>query len=88
MSHALSIARLSLSDFRNHAALTLELDSRPVCLYGPNGAGKTNIIEALTMLAPGRGLRSASVIEIARGGGEDRAQLWAVAARVARDGDE
>lgn len=88
MSHALSIARLSLSDFRNHAALTLELDSRPVCLYGPNGAGKTNIIEALTMLAPGRGLRSASVIELARGGGEDRAQLWAVAARVARDGDE
>lgn len=88
MSHALSIARLSLTDFRNHAALTLELDSRPVCLYGPNGAGKTNIIEALTMLAPGRGLRSASVIELARGGGEDRAQLWAVSARVARDGDE
>ncbi|MCR6644990.1 MAG: DNA replication/repair protein RecF [Terricaulis sp.] len=88
MSHALSIARLSLTDFRNHAALTLELDSRPVCLHGPNGAGKTNIIEALTMLAPGRGLRSASVIELARGGGEDRAQLWAVAARVARDGDE
>ncbi len=88
MSHALSIARLSLSDVRNHAALTLELDSRPVCLYGPNGAGKTNIIEALTMLAPGRGLRSASVIELARGGGQERAQLWAVSARVRRDGDE
>lgn len=88
MSHALSIARLSLTDFRNHAALTLELDSRPVCLYGPNGAGKTNIIEALTMLAPGRGLRSASVIELARGGGDDRPQLWAVSARVARDGEE
>lgn len=88
MSHALSIARLSLTDFRNHAALTLELDSRPVCLYGPNGAGKTNIIEALTMLAPGRGLRSASVIELARGGGDDRPQLWAVSARVARDGQE
>lgn len=88
VSHALSISRLALTDFRNHAALSIELDSRPVCLFGPNGAGKTNIIEALTMLAPGRGLRSASVIELARGGGDDRAQLWAVSARVVRDGDE
>ena len=86
--HSLSISRLALTEFRNHAALQLELDARPVCLFGPNGAGKTNIIEALTMLAPGRGLRSASVTELARGGGEDRAQLWAVSARVRRDDDE
>ena len=85
---ALSVSRLALADFRNHAALSLELDARPVCLFGPNGAGKTNIIEALTMLAPGRGLRSASLLELARDGGEGRAQLWAVSARVLRDGDE
>lgn len=88
MSHSLSVSRLALTDFRNHAALSLDLDARPVALFGPNGAGKTNIIEALTMLAPGRGLRSASVIELARGGGDDRPQLWAVSARIQRDGDE
>jgi DNA replication and repair protein RecF len=79
-------------DFRNHAALELELDARPVCLFGPNGAGKTNILEALTMLAPGRGLRSASLVEVAREGGEKRAQpkfaqVWAVSARVVLDSE-
>ena len=87
MTHQLYVARLTLTDFRNHAALDLELDSRPVCLFGPNGAGKTNILEALTMLAPGRGLRSASLIDVARDGGEMRAQPWAVSARISADGD-
>lgn len=88
MSHSLYIARLTLTNFRNHAALDLALDARPVCLFGPNGAGKTNILEALTMLAPSRGLRSASLIDVARTGGEDRAQPWAVSARVVQDGEE
>jgi DNA replication and repair protein RecF len=88
MSHALSIARLTLTDFRNHVALDLDLDARPVCLFGPNGAGKTNILEALTMLAPGRGLRSASLVDVARAGDELRAQPWAVSARVLQDGEE
>lgn len=88
MTHALSLSRLTLTEFRNHAALDLQLDSRPVCLFGPNGAGKTNIIEALTMLAPGRGLRGATPLELARGGGDVRAQLWAVSARVTLDGEE
>ena len=88
MTHSLYVSRLTLTDFRNHAALDLVLDARPVCLFGPNGAGKTNIIEALTMLAPGRGLRGASLIEVARGGGQDRAQPWAVSARVVQDGEE
>jgi DNA replication and repair protein RecF len=88
MSHSLYVSRLTLSEFRNHAALDLTLDARPVCLFGPNGAGKTNIIEALTMLSPGRGLRSASVTETARDDGEGRAQLWAVSARVVQDGEE
>jgi len=88
MTHALSIARLTLADFRNHAALDLELDPRPVCLFGPNGAGKTNLLEALTMLAPGRGLRSASLTDVARAGDDMRAQPWAVSARVLQDGEE
>lgn len=84
-------ARLTLADFRSHAALALELDGRPVCLHGPNGAGKTNILEALTMLAPGRGLRGAALMDVARGGAEeavDRARPWAVSARMVVDGDD
>jgi DNA replication and repair protein RecF len=85
--HSLHVARLTLTDFRNHAALDLELDARPVALFGPNGAGKTNILEALTMLAPGRGLRSASLVDVARAGDEMRTQPWAVSARITQDGD-
>jgi len=86
--HSLYVSRLTLTDFRNHAALDLQLDARPVCLFGPNGAGKTNILEALTMLAPGRGLRSASLTDVSRAGDEMRAQPWAVAARVMQDDEE
>jgi len=88
VSHSLHVSRLTLTDFRNHAALDLELDARPVCLFGPNGAGKTNILEALTMLAPGRGLRSASLVDVTRAGDEFRVQPWAVSARVTFDGEE
>lgn len=88
MSHSLYTARLTLTDFRNHAALDLQLDARPVCLFGPNGAGKTNILEALTMLAPGRGLRSASLVDVARASDDIRQQPWAVSARVIQDGEE
>lgn len=88
--HALHVSRLTLTDFRNHAALDLVLDARPVCLFGPNGAGKTNILEALTMLAPGRGLRGASLTDVARASETDefRAQPWAVSARIMNDGEE
>lgn len=86
----LHISRLTLTNFRNHAVLDLGLDARPVCLFGPNGAGKTNILEALTMLAPGRGLRAASLTDVARAGEDDemRVQPWAVSARVSQDGEE
>jgi len=66
------------------------LDARPVCLYGPNGAGKTNLIEALTMLAPGRGLRGAGLVEMARGqdaAAEARARPWSVSGVFHRNGD-
>jgi len=87
--HSLHVSRLTLTDFRNHVALDLKLDARPVCLFGANGAGKTNILEALTMLAPGRGLRAASLTDVARAGESDefRAQPWAVSARIVNDDD-
>jgi len=87
MSARLHVSRLALTDFRNHAALELRLDARPVCLYGANGAGKTNILEALTMLAPGRGLRSAALLDVARHGDETRLRPWSVAARIDIDGE-
>jgi DNA replication and repair protein RecF len=88
-SHTLYVSRLTLTNFRNHAALDLELNDRPICLFGPNGAGKTNMLEALTMLAPGRGLRGASLTDVARAGDDEfRAQPWAVSARIIQDGEE
>lgn len=81
-------ARLTLTDFRSHAHLDLALDERPVCLYGPNGAGKTNILEALTTLSPGRGLRSASAADLARVHGDaQRGLMWAVSAQIVADGE-
>ena len=62
----LAITALTLSHFRSHRALRLILDGRPVAIHGPNGAGKTNILEAVSLLSPGRGLRRASPDEIAR----------------------
>ncbi|MGE0701126.1 MAG: DNA replication and repair protein RecF, partial [Hyphomicrobiaceae bacterium] len=71
-----------LTDFRNHARLALVLDRRPVVLAGPNGAGKTNVLEAVSLLAAGQGLRRAPYPEIARRGG---AGGWAVAATLQTD---
>jgi len=77
---ALTILALRLSHFRNHEALQLRFDGRPVAITGPNGAGKTNILEAVSLLSPGRGLRRAGSDEIARQPGT---LGWKVAARVA-----
>jgi DNA replication and repair protein RecF len=63
------LSRLVLTDFRNHADLTLAAGSGFVVLTGENGAGKTNILEAVSLLAPGRGLRRAGLGEMARQGG-------------------
>jgi DNA replication and repair protein RecF len=90
VSPRLYCTRLTLTDFRSHAALDLELDARPVCLHGHYGAGKTNILEALTMLAPGRGLRGAGLMDVARGGeaaANARARPWSVSARFVADGE-
>jgi DNA replication and repair protein RecF len=74
-----AVLRLDLSDFRGYAALRLGLDDRPVVLTGPNGAGKTNLLEAVSFLAPGRGLRRARLSEIDRQPGT---APWAVAASL------
>jgi DNA replication and repair protein RecF len=73
------ISRLRLTAFRNYASAALDLDRRHLVLTGPNGAGKTNLLEAISLLAPGRGLRRAS-FETVQAQGSDTA--WAVAATV------
>jgi DNA replication and repair protein RecF len=60
------IGRLTLSDFRNHADALIVPDHGFILLTGDNGAGKTNILEAVSMLAPGRGLRGAALRAMAR----------------------
>lgn len=65
----LAVVRLGLRDFRNYARLALETGGRPVVLHGPNGAGKTNLLEAVSLLAPGRGLRQARLPDLDRSGG-------------------
>ncbi|MDJ0627371.1 MAG: DNA replication/repair protein RecF [Rhodobacter sp.] len=62
----LALTDLTLSHFRSHWTARLSLDGRPVAIYGPNGAGKTNILEAVSLFSPGRGLRRASTDEMAR----------------------
>ncbi|SIT81220.1 DNA replication/repair protein RecF [Pontibaca methylaminivorans] len=65
-AQAAALLELGLLHFRSHGAARLALDTRPVVLFGPNGAGKTNLLEAVSLLSPGRGLRRATPGEIAR----------------------
>ncbi len=76
----LRVTRLRLSHFRSHRSADLEFDGRPVAVFGPNGAGKTNLIEAISLLSPGRGLRRAAAPEMAR---QPEGIGWKVAAEVA-----
>ena len=62
----LALTALTLSYFRSHKRAELELDGRPVAIYGANGAGKTNILEAVSLFSPGRGLRRAGAADMAR----------------------
>lgn len=62
----LYLSTLILSHFRSHKSARLELDARPVAMHGPNGAGKTNILEAISVFSPGRGLRRASAEDMTR----------------------
>ncbi len=90
------VQRLTLTDFRNYAQLRLEAEIAPIIVYGENGSGKTNILEAISFLTPGRGLRGARLADIKRFipqivGGNDISFVsplnWAVAAEVVNNGD-
>lgn len=83
------ITALTLTDFRSYAAATLPVAAGSVVLHGPNGAGKTNLLEALSLFTPGRGLRGATAPEMGRREpGEATGRAWAVAAVLTYGEDE
>jgi DNA replication and repair protein RecF len=73
------VRRLTVTNFRNYHAASLAVDAATVVLVGPNGAGKTNLLEAISFLAPGRGLRRSTLDEVAFSEGDGS---WAVAAEI------
>lgn len=73
------LEKLKLARFRNHASLDMDLDPRHVVLTGENGAGKTNILEAVSFLSPGRGLRRASYDQVGQKGSNG---AWTVFAKI------
>ncbi|MHA1536243.1 MAG: DNA replication/repair protein RecF [Alphaproteobacteria bacterium] len=85
----LAVRRLVLTEFRNYRRLKLEVEPRPVVLTGANGAGKTNLLEALSYLAPGRGLRRAGLAQVSRRTHSENSSsstgnaVWAVSATLA-----
>jgi len=78
------LTELRLNHFRSHAALRLAPDARPVAIFGPNGAGKTNILEAISLLSPGRGLRRAAPDDLMR---RPERLGWKIRAGIAAGGD-
>ncbi|WP_339642658.1 DNA replication/repair protein RecF [Jannaschia helgolandensis] len=79
------VTTLALSHFRSHRHTRLVFDDRPVAIHGPNGAGKTNLLEAISLLSPGRGMRRAAAEEIIR---RPEAIGWKVAADLSGHGVE
>ncbi len=75
----MTVDRLTLTQFRSYASLTWAPSPGIGVLTGPNGSGKTNVLEALSLLVPGRGLRQARLADLARTGGDG---AWGVAARL------
>src|SRR5271165_2900782 len=73
------LRQIRLTNFRNYHAASLAIDAATVVLIGPNGAGKTNLIEAISFLAPGRGLHRSTLDEVAFSEGDGS---WAVSAEI------
>jgi DNA replication and repair protein RecF len=83
-----AFTRLTLTDFRSYARAELALSGEPVFLVGPNGAGKTNLLEAVSLFTPGRGLRGVALAEVGRRlPGETGGRAWAVAAELSVGGE-
>ena len=77
------LRRLTLTDFRSYARTELILDGSSVFLFGPNGAGKTNLLEAISLLSPGRGLRGASIADLGRRAPDEAVgRAWAASADI------
>lgn len=81
-----AVAAIALTDFRSYPHAELTTGGRSVFLFGANGAGKTNLLEALSLLSPGRGMRAASLGEFGRRlPGEAEGRAWAVSAHIETD---
>ena len=81
----LAVTRLLLTNFRSYVQGEIAVSGRPVVLAGPNGAGKTNVLDAISLLSPGRGLRGAKLSEHTRKGPATPGEaLWGVAATITR----
>lgn len=85
----LAVTQLALANFRSYVRADLELSGQPVVLAGPNGAGKTNLLDAISLLSPGRGLRGAQLGEHTRKAPQALASdvLWAVSATIRRNSE-
>lgn len=78
-----ALQSLTLTDFRSYERASLTAGGRSVYLFGPNGAGKTNLLEAVSFLTPGRGLRGARAVEVGRRKpGETQGRAWSVSVTV------
>ncbi len=86
------VVRLTLSDFRNYKNLRIESAISPIVITGENGSGKTNILEAISFLTPGRGLRGAKLSDIKRIRRQNEEESdfagWSVAADIIKNGEE
>ncbi len=82
------IEKLFLTQFRSYPNLAAQFDGRPVVLFGENGAGKTNLLEAVSLLSPGRGLRRAKLGDIARRENDTTSHHWAVSAVLTGASDD
>ena len=83
------IRSLALTDFRSYASASLPVSGGAVVLHGPNGAGKTNLLEAISLLTPGKGLRGATAQEMGRREpGETTGRAWAVMVTLDEGGEE
>jgi DNA replication and repair protein RecF len=88
VSQPTRITRIQAQDFRGYKALDLRIDTSMIALIGDNGAGKTNVLEALSLFSPGRGLRRANIADMARQSGEDISPRFALSISVDYQGDE
>lgn len=88
------VKRLTLTDFRNYKTLRIETEISPIIISGENGSGKTNILEAISFLTPGRGLRGSRLADIKRIRGLDENEAlsgenaWSVAAEILKNDEE